>query len=169
MAKKIKRGRGRPSFETSGRQKRKVYNRYKKMALKKKEKYGDKIEIQSFEDFVADYKYYREKYKEVKEGKLELGKNDPKNPTLSNYIEGRMSVSRAQGRTASMNFNNNLDHIRAKNHFGQELSDYEKEMLLAFGEDDYLKQYDIRAASDKYQAAYDIAVKYGMGDEAFGS
>ena len=164
-----KRSRGRPSFENSYKVRRKVYRRYVRQATKKKERYGENLDIMDYTDFVANYKEYRKRMKEIKSGVIEPSGKEAKTSTLSNFIEETVLVTRSQAASASENFNKSIDDIIAKVKGGMELSDYEREMYEFWNINGYMTQNDVRGKSDKYQLAYDIAKIEGMGDEAFGS
>lgn len=164
-----KRTRGRPSFESSYKVRRKAYRRYVKQAIAKKERYGDNLDVMDYTDFVANYKEYRKRMKDIKSGVIEPSGKEAKTATLSNFIEETVLVTRSQAASASENFNKAIDDIIAKRKDGKELSEYEKYMYEWWNINGYMTQNDIRGKSDKYQLAYDIARSEGMGDEAFGS
>ena len=164
-----KRSRGRPSFENSYKVRRKVYRRYIRQATNKKKRYGENLGIMDYSDFVANYKEYRKRMKEIKSGVIEASGREAKTATLSNFIEETVLVTRTQAASAAENFNQTIDNIIAKDKAGIELTEYEIEMYNLWLVDGYMTQNDIRGKSSKYQNAYDLAVLYGMGDEAFGS
>ena len=164
-----KRSRGRPSFESSYKQRRKVYNRYKRMALSKKKKLGENVVVMDYQDFVIEYKEYRKKMKEVASGQIEPTKSQAKTATLSNFLEETVLVTRSQSSAAAMNFNNKIDDIIAKDKAGRPLTEYETMLYDFYLNNGYMTQTDVRGKSRKYEIAYDLAIQYGMGDEAFGS
>lgn len=161
---KTKRGRGRPSFENSYKQRRKIYNRYKRIYKKKAQKYGDNMTFElTYKEFVDEYSRRRQD-----------AKNTGQSASLSGFVDDQVFTTKTQASAATSNFNNHLDEMRAKAKLQGEdkLNEYEREMLDAFGydaEDDYLKVSDTRANNGIYQTAYDIARRHGMGSEAFGS
>lgn len=164
-----KRSRGRPSFENSYKQRRKVYRRYVRQATNKKKRYGDNLDVMDYTDFVANYKEYRKRMKEIKSGVIEPSGKEAETATLSNFIEETVLVTKGQAASAADNFNSEIDNIIAKDNAGIQLSEYEMELYEFYLDNGYMTQNDIRGKSAKYQDAYNLAKGYGMGDEAFGS
>lgn len=165
--------RGRKSFENSYKQRRKVYNRYVRMAKKKKEKLGDNIRIMEYSDFKANYTEYRRRMNLAKTGEIEVSPDSVKNPTLSNFIEETVLVTRSQATSASDNYNAHIDAALEKlNSNGGDvtkLTDWEKELIIDYQTNGYMKQIDVRGKTDRYLEMYNIASYYGMGSEAFGT
>lgn len=163
--------RGRKSFENSYKQRRKVYNRYVRMAKKKKEKLGDNIRIMEYSDFKANYTEYRRRMKEVQTGEVEVPAGSIKNPTLSNFIEETILVTRSQARSAAENYNNKIDDIKAKiaNDPDYGLNEIEAAIYGDYLYYGYMTQSDVRGKSKRYEEIYETFRIMGLGNEAFGS
>lgn len=164
MAKKRKsrRGRGRPSFESSYKVRVKEYRRYQKKWKENNEKYGGKIGLK------LDYKEFADAMLIARERARAEGKRYSGVRLANEQID----VTSEQGSAAAQNFNRHLREMREKAKNGEPLTEYEKAMLDEFGynfTDLQLREYDMRAGSLIYDNAYDIAKEYGMGSEAFGS
>lgn len=159
-----KRGRGRPSFENYYKVRRKAYRKYLKEYKKAYELYGSNMTLaMDYKDFVSYAKIARQD-----------ARNINRRFSVKTFVKDQIMSTLSQSQTATRNFNNHLDEMRAKYKFHgvDKLSDYEREMLEQFGFEssgEYLRVKDVRGREWKYQAAYNIADRYGMGKEAFGS
>lgn len=162
MARKTKRGRGRPSFENSYKVRQKAYRQYVRKWKQLNEKYDGNIGLQ------LDYKDFTIEMREARRRLAEEGKR----LTPSRLAVEQVDVTVSQASSAVENFNAHLQEAREKYAQGKELSQYEIEMLDYFGYNKSglkLTQRDIRAKTLLYDEAYNIAKNNGMGNEAFGS
>lgn len=163
MAAKIKRGRGRPSFESSYKQRRKIYNRYLSKWEKSNKRFGGNIAPK------LDYKEFKEVYSQYRTDMSNAGRTG----TITNFVSEQVLTTKSQASSAASNFNARLDALRDRYANNPTiLTPYETDILELFGynkSDGGITQQDIRGKSAVYKTLYSVTKAYGVGEEAFGS